>query len=161
MSELAAVLHETGKSHGEAACLLYSASYEQGVREGEKNLAKYAFNGPFSLSVQYLLGLGLELMLKSIIAAADPEVDAKWLQNNVGHDLVAALDQAEHRGFKTKAGHLRELVELMREPYRLHCFRYERPLQMKLAGDFDQIVEVLTILEGEARRGSLSADLRS
>lgn len=55
------VLYQNGKAHAEASCLLYAASFEQAEREGAEDRAKYAFNGPYSLSVQYLLGLGLEL----------------------------------------------------------------------------------------------------
>ena len=150
-NDLALVLHQTGKAHAEACCLLYKASFGQGQTEGADDLCKYAFNGPYSLSIQYLLGLGLELMLKSAIAAWDSEVDAEFLRNNVGHDLVVALDQAEQRGFKSQAAHLRELVEILRDPYRKHWFRYERPPQMKLPGDFDQVVATLTALESELR----------
>lgn len=149
MSTLAVVLHQNGKAHAEASCLLYAASFDQAKREGVEDRAKYAFNGPYSLSVQYLLGLGLELMLKSAVVAFDPKADAEYLRKELGHDLVASLDQAERRGFKSQAPHLRKLVELLRDPYKQHWFRYERPDQFELPGDFDQVVETLKVLEGE------------
>lgn len=148
-STLASVLHQNGKAHAEASCLLYSASFDQAEREGVEDRAKYAFNGPYSLSVQYLLGLGLELMLKSAIVAWDPKATAEFLRKEVSHDLVTALDAAERRGFKSQAPHLRELVEILRDPYKQHWFRYERPDQFRLPGDFDQVVETLKVLEGE------------
>lgn len=148
-NDLARALHDTGKAHAEASCLLYAASFEQAKRESVEDREKYAFNGPYSLSVQYLLGLGLELMLKSAIIACDAGADSEYLQKEVRHDLVAALDQAERRGFHSEAPHLRDLVTLLREPYRQHWFRYERPEQFKLPGNFDQVVETLTILEKE------------
>lgn len=148
-NELAEALLLSGRGHGESSCLLYRASIEQAEREGFEYTADYAFNGPYSLSVQNLLGLSLELMLKSAIVAWDPDATVNFLRNEVRHDLVVALDEAERRGFSSQAHHLRELVTVLRDPYHLHWFRYERPNQFNLPGDFDQIVEVLHVLHGE------------
>lgn len=148
-NDLAEGLYQTGKAHAEASCLLYKASIGQGEAEGADDLLKYAFNGPQSLSIQYLLGLGLELMLKSAIVAWDGEVDASYLQSKVGHDLVTALDEAEKRGLQPQDAYLRKVVEILREPYRRHWFRYERPQQMMLPSDFDQLVQMLAALEGQ------------
>lgn len=153
--ELAKELCHTGRSHAAASCLLYRATVEHAVDEGIEDTVSYAFNGPNSLSIQYLLGLGLELMLKSAIVAWDSNVDAKYLQNKVGHDLVGALDEAEKRGFASDAPNLREILEVLREPYKQHWFRYERPEQFQLPADFDQIVETLTVLE-EALQAKLA-----
>ena len=153
MSKLAAALHQTGKAHAGAACLLYSASIDyardpEGIERVEDQIT-YAFNGPYSLSLHYLLGLGIELMLKAVIVALDPSIDAKYLQNEIGHDLVKGLDEAERRGFASKAPHLRDIVELLRAPYKLHWFRYDRPKEMRLPGSFDQVVLMLSAVERE------------
>lgn len=153
MTKLATELYRSGKAHAGAACLLYRASIDyaasdEGIEPLEDRI-KYAFNGPNSLSLHYLLGLGLELMLKAVIAALDAEVDAKFLQNEVGHDLARALDEAERRGFKSEAQHLRELVALLRDPFKKHWFRYERPEEIPLPGEFDEVVEVLKIFDPE------------
>ena len=146
---LATLLHDTGKAHAEASCLLYRASLEQAERDEIEDRVTYAFNGPFSLSTQYLLGLGIELMLKSAIVAWDPKVDAEYLRKEISHDLVTALDEAERRGLKSEAPHLREIVEILRDPYKKHWLRYEHPPTFNLPADFDQIVATLTVLESE------------
>jgi hypothetical protein len=146
---LASELHQTGKAHSWSSCLLYRASIHYAEDEGIEDPQAYAFNGTPSLAIHYLLGLGLELMLKSAIAAWDPAVDAGYLRDAIGHDLVKALDEAEARGFASQAPHLRELVELLRKPYRQHWFRYERPDQIPLPGDFDQVVETLATFESD------------
>ena len=45
-NDLAHVLHQTGKAHAEACCLLYKASFGQGQTVGADDLFKYAFYGP-------------------------------------------------------------------------------------------------------------------
>lgn len=147
-NELAALLHDNGSAHASAACLLYRASLEQADRENVEDRARYAFNGPYSLSVQYLLGLGIELMLKAVIAAGDRAVDGDFLRKRVGHDLAVALEMAEQAGLAEEA-QLRDLVGVLREPYRQHWLRYERPAQFALPDDFDEVVKVLTDLEHE------------
>jgi hypothetical protein len=142
-------LHITGKAHAEASCLLYKASIEQGEDEGADDPIAFAFNGPYSLSVQYLLGLGLELMLKSAIVAWDQKVDSDYLQKKVGHDLLTALKEAEHRGFTSQSRYLRDIVEVLHAPYKQHWLRYERPKRFNLPADFDQVVEALTVLEND------------
>lgn len=156
--DLAKALHQTGKAHAGASCLLYGSSLEHAENEGIEDAQRYAFNGPNSLSIQYLLGLGLELMLKSAIVAWDLSVDATYLQQTVGHDLTKALDEAEGRGFTSEAPNLRQLLEILRDPYKKHWFRYERPPQFNLPGDFDQVVETLTVLENELAKKLCSAE---
>ena len=150
-AELAAQLYRSGKAHAAASCLLYRAAVEhaKASEEIKDDPLDFAFNGTYSLSIHYLLGLGLELLLKAIIAACDPEVDEKYLKTEVGHDLVKALDEAEHRGFKSEAYHLREMAELLREPYKQHWLRYKQPARMPLPGDFDQVVRLLVIFDSE------------
>lgn len=147
--ELAKQLHQTGKAHAWTSCLLYRASVRYAQEEDFEDPQAYAFNGTPSLSIHYLLGLGLELMLKSAIVAWDQEVDAEYLRNEIGHDLIRALDRAEARGFETQAPHLRALLKLLRAPYKQHWFRYSRPEQMDLPGNFEQVVETLEIFENE------------
>ena len=96
---LAKELHQTGKAHAWSSCLLYRASIRHAEDEGIEDPQAYAFNGTPSLAIHYLLGLGLELMLKSAIVAGDAAVDDACLRNTIGHDLVRALDEAEARGF--------------------------------------------------------------
>lgn len=156
-TELAALLLRNGKEHAESACLLYRAAHDIAHAENIEDEEAFAFYGPYSLSVQYLLGLGLELMVKSAIVAWDAEADAKYLRNEVGHDLIAALDQAEARGFTSSAPNLRALLDVLREPYKQHWLRYERPDQFELPSSFDEIVPILETLYSEVRT-KLDAD---
>ena len=121
-------LFESGRSHALAADLLYRSALAEGVANGVKDPADYAFNGSYSLSTFYLLGLGLELMLKAAIVAHDGPSDERSMRE-IGHDLVIALDRAE--------------------PAKLHWFRYARPANMPLPGDFNQVVETLQCLDEE------------
>lgn len=146
---LARKLHQAGKGHAWASCLLYAASIRHATEEGIQDPELFAFNGTASLSVHYLLGLGLELMLKATIVVSDPQVDEGFLRNTVRHDLRRALDEAEARGFATQAPHLREIVEALHTPFLAHWFRYGRPDQMLLPGDMEQVVETLRIFEDE------------
>ena len=141
-------LFESGRSHALAADLLYRAALAEGVANGVKDPADYAFNGSYSLSTFYLLGLGLELMLKAAIVAHDGPSDERSMRE-IGHDLVIALDRAETAGFHSNAPRLRDLVEVMNEPFKLHWFRYARPANMPLPGDFNQVVETLQCLDEE------------
>lgn len=153
MSDLATELYQSGRAHAGAACLLYRASIDyakndEGIQAHEDRIT-YAFNGPNSLSLHYLLGLGLELMLKAVIAELDPNADEKYLQNKIGHDLLKALDEAEKRGFKSEAQHLGAIVKLLQDPYKEHWFRYKRPAQIPLPGNFDEVVEMLKVFDPE------------
>jgi hypothetical protein len=147
--DLAKLLFHTGRQHAGAACLLYRAAIQYAAEEGVGDPVSEGLNGPNSLSIQYLLGLGLELILKAAIVVGDPTTDARFLQFEVGHDLVKALDEAEKRGFASAAPHLRDIVTLLRDPFAKHWFRYQRPDQFKLPGDFDQVVQTLQVLEVE------------
>lgn len=147
--ELAKQLYESGKAHASTSCLLYRASIEYAEDEHFEDPHAFAFNGTPSLSIHYLLGLGLELLLKSAIVMCDPDVDRANLQISIGHDLTKALDAAEARGFASNAQYLRDLTNLLRVPYRQHWFRYDRPDHMNLPGNFDQVAETLMVLDGE------------
>lgn len=160
-TELAKQLHESGKAHAWSACLLHKASVRHAEDEEIDDPQLFAFNGTPSLSIHYLLGLGIELMLKSAIVAWDPDVNAGYLQNTVGHDLIKALDEAEARGFTSQAEHLRELSDLLRAPYKKHFFRYDRPAQMNLPGDFVQVEATLGQLESELATKLQSSELQA
>jgi hypothetical protein len=149
--ERASDLYHTGRSYAGACCMLHRATLDYTEEEGIEDRDTYVFNGPNSLAITYLLGLGLELMLKGAIVALDPGADARYLQKEIGHDLLAALDQAEHRGFASQAGNLRQLVDVLRDPYRQHWLRYERPDQFNLPDNFEQIVAILEAVEGDIK----------
>ncbi|NLR69335.1 hypothetical protein HGI47_00415 [Novosphingobium sp. ERN07] len=148
--EFARMLFESGRSHALSSDLLYRAAYQEAVDLGHADPTLFAFNGSYSLSTHYLLGLGLELMLKSAIVAWGGEADERALRN-IGHDLVNALDAAEAAGFNSEAPNLRNLLEVLNEPFKQHWFRYERPENFALPGDFGQVVETLLILDDEIR----------
>ena len=148
---LATELFETGRSHALTAELLYRASIEEGHRKGVADVDLFAFNGPHSLSLHYLLGLGIELMLKAAIVAWSGVEDEKFLRLDIGHDLIRALDAAEEAGFHSAAPHLREITQVLREPYKAHWFRYGKPDEFALPGDFVQVVTSLDVLDGELR----------
>lgn len=141
-------LYTSGRSHGMGANRLWAKALEEGMEVGHDDIDLFAFNGPFSLSINHLAGLSLELLLKAAYVATGGPADDKHLRNEIGHDLQRALDLAEERGFRSRAPHLREIVERMSEPYDKHWFRYDRPNQFLLP-DFGQINEALVVLEEE------------
>lgn len=148
--KLARELFETGRSHALASDLLYRSAVIEGEERSLEDPTHFAFNGPYSLSIHYLLGLGLELMLKAALVAWDDTADERRLRS-IGHDLVAALDEAEAAGFKSEAPSLREILEVLDEPFKQHWFRYERPERFELPGDFPQVVAALDVLDMELR----------
>jgi hypothetical protein len=150
-ADLACQLFETGRSHALAADLLYrSALIEGDGRADVTDPEHFAFNGTYSLSIYYLLGLGLELMLKAAIVAWGGPSDEKSLRA-LGHDLTGALDAAEATGFVSQAPHLRDILSVMQEPFKQHWFRYGRPDNFTLPGDFAQVVALLEVLDAELR----------
>ena len=148
--ELARSLFESGRAHALSAHLLYRASIDAGHDQSVADPEHFAFNGTHSLSVHYLLGLGIELMLKAAICGWDGACDEKRLRE-IGHDLLATLDAAEVAGFHSSAPRLRDLLEVLQEPYKAHWFRYLHPEQFPLPGDFVQVVETLATLDDELR----------
>lgn len=147
--DLADTLYRTGTAHARAACLLYRAAVADAAEAGIDDPVGHVFNGQMSLSVQHLLGLGLELMLKSVIVAFDGGVDEAFLRKEIGHDLVSAFDEAVKRGFAPKATHLPDLVAVLQSPYAKHWFRYGRPDAFALPSDFNQVVATLEALDGD------------
>jgi hypothetical protein len=147
---LANSLLESGRGHALSAVLLRDASLQKAQLENMPDAERFAFNGPHSLSVHYLLGLGIELMLKAALSRLDDEMDDRGLRG-IGHNLIRALDLTEAAGFISQAPNLRELVGILNEPYQSHWLRYERPGEFPLPGDFEQVVETLAILDEELR----------
>ncbi|WP_417593069.1 hypothetical protein [Parasphingorhabdus sp.] len=148
---MALQLYETGRSHALASDLLYRSAIIEGQdRDDTSDPEHFAFNGTYSLSIHYLLGLGLELMLKSAIVAWGGRHDDKSLRD-VGHDLIKALDTAEAVGFESHAPNLRDLLKVLQEPFKQHWFRYGRPDDFPLPGDFAQVVATLEVLDEEIR----------
>lgn len=154
--ELARNLYESGRCHALSSSLLYRSAIKDGESRDVADPELFAFNGPYSLSMHLLLGLGLELMLKAAILAWNADADSDYLRDEVGHDLTKALGKAMDAGFKSKAPNLDRMVEVLHQPYKEHWFRYERPEQMALPGDYSEIIEALDILDRE-----LESKLRS
>lgn len=146
--ELARQLHETGRSHALASHELFKAALSYAEEHGIKDRELFAFNGTFSLSIHYLIGLGLELFLKAAYVAHGGQADAKHLRVAIGHDLLTALEMAKAQGFHSEAPHLDELVEHLREPHKAHFFRYDRPNEIALP-DVDQTVKAFAVLDDE------------
>jgi len=142
-------LYISGRSHGMGANRLWARALEEGCEAGHDDISDFAFNGPFSLSINHLAGLSLELLLKAAYVASGGPADDGHLRE-IGHDLLRTLDLVEELGFRSQATHLRGIVELMSEPYRKHWFRYDRPNEFLLP-DFDPINETLAVLEAEVR----------
>jgi hypothetical protein len=148
--DLARKLFETGRSHALSSNLLYRSAIIDGKDRGIEDPEHFAFNGPYSLSINYLLGLGLELMLKAAIVAWGGPSDDKSLKE-IGHDLIKALNSAEAAGFHSTAPHLRDIVNVLQAPFREHWLRYGRPDEFLLPADFSQLVSTLELLDDEIR----------
>ena len=146
--EIAQGLFETGRGHAMAAQLLYLAALDKGEEEGKADPDQFAFNGVYSLSIHHLVGLGFELMLKAAYVALGGDPDDGHLQRAIGHDLRAALDLAGEQGFHSTAHHLPEIVDILRDPYKAHYFRYHRPETFPLP-DFANLEQALVTLAGE------------
>lgn len=114
-----------------SSILLHNASLERAVAEDHPDPDQFAFNGTYSLSVHYLVCLGLELYLKAAYVHHSGEGSHKAL-HAIGHDLVAALDAAEKHGFECQVENIREIADLLRLPHLKHYFRYNIPAEMPL-----------------------------
>lgn len=146
---LAHNLYTYGRSHALAADRLYRAAIEDGREKNLDDPESFAFNGPYSLSIYYLPCLGLELLLKAAyLVLGGPNENKELLR--IGHDLNEALGKAEERGFRSNAPNLREIVDLLCEPYIAHNFRYDMPDELPLP-DFMQMVEALQVLDDELK----------
>lgn len=146
--DLARELFETGRAHAMSAHFLHKCALREAADRDLEDPELFAFNGIYSLSQHYLLGLGLELLVKAAIVAWGGPSDEKSLRA-IGHDLIAGLDAAEAAGFKSAAPSLRGLLNVLNEPYKAHWFRYGRPNEIPLPGDMKQVVETIAVLDEE------------
>jgi hypothetical protein len=129
--EIARSLYEGARAHALSGNLLYKAAMAKAADEGHPDPAASAFNGTYSLSIHYLIGLSLELYLKSAYVLHGGAADDKSLRA-IGHNLIEALNAVESQGFHSQAPNLREIAEHLNEPFSQHYFRYQRPEQMPL-----------------------------
>ena len=139
-------LFETGRAHAMAAAHLFESSIQFAKTNGVDDPELFAFNGTFSLSVHYLMGLGAELMLKAAYIGHGGDPNPKHLRTDIGHDLIKALDHAEEMGFEPSVENLREILEHLREPYLMHFFRYDRPDKIVLP-DIPVVIEMFAALD--------------
>ncbi|WP_426275323.1 hypothetical protein [Sphingomonas sp. FW199] len=144
--EIALQLYQVGRSHALSAFELYRASIRYAEERGLEDPEHFAFNGTFSLSTHYLLGLGLELMLKAAVCLVEVEISPNDLKR-LGHNLLDALDRIERGNFDHDMTALRNLVEIMHQPYLSHWLRYEHPDQFFLPGDLAQVQETLRLFD--------------
>ena len=129
--EVARDLFESARGHAQSGNLLYNAAFAKAEDEGRPDPAQWAFSGPYSISIHYLIGLSLELLLKTAYVLHGGGADDKSLRA-LGHRLVDTLDTVEGLGFHSQAPNLREIAEHLNEPYAQHHFRYFQPAKMPL-----------------------------
>ncbi|QIG54879.1 hypothetical protein G6N82_12590 [Altererythrobacter sp. BO-6] len=154
--EVAEALYQLGRAHSLSGNHLFAKAIDYAIEQKIPDPDHFAFNGTFSLSTYYLLGLGIELLVKAAYVASGGESDDKHLRNAIGHDLQKALEQARSVGFETNAPRLNGIVGSLSEPYKQHFFRYAKPTEMGLP-IVPEVVEALVVLdeEVEALIGSL------
>lgn len=115
---------------------------------GADDPERAVFNGKYSASIYLLLGYAFELLLKAAFVAngGDP---GQLGPRGIGHDLGAALNAAEERGFHSDAPHLRQIVELLRSPHREHQFRYGGMDEFPLPANVSEVLASLHHLASE------------
>lgn len=147
MSEgLALQLHQVGRSHALSSFQLYQGAIRYAEDHGLEDPEHFAFNGTFSLSTHYLLGLGLELMLKAAVCSVEKEISPNDLKS-LGHNLLKAVNRVEGGGFEHDMAAVRNLAEIMQKPYLSHWLRYEHPEQFPLPGDLAQVQETFRLFD--------------
>jgi hypothetical protein len=129
---------------------LWARALEEGVQIGVEDIDDFAFKGPFSMSVNLLVGRSLELFLKAAYVALGGRSEDSYLRNEIGHDLITALERAKEQGFTSEAPHLEEIVERINEPYKKNWFRYNP--QDVLLPEFEALNSALVSLEAEVGR---------
>lgn len=88
-------LFRRGYSFGLSACQLAQVAKAVALARNETDWEKSVINGAHSPAIWFLAGFAFELFLKSAIAAKGGDTTEIKL---LGHDLVAALENAEERG---------------------------------------------------------------
>jgi len=144
--ELALQLYQVGRAHALSSFQLYQTASRYAEEHGLEHQESFAFNGTFSLSTYYLMGLGLELMLKAAVCSVEPEVSPKQLKH-LGHDLLVLVNRVEETGFEHDMVAVRRLAEIMQQPYLSHWLRYEDPEQFALPADLDQVQETFRLFD--------------
>ncbi len=147
-SDAAREMYETGRAHGLSAQLLYTSAILEGKERELPDPEHFAFNGTYSLSIYYLVGLSFELMLKAATIAWGGSSDERAMRE-IAHDLNKAFQSAKAAGFQSKAPNLTEILEALQEPFKLHWFRYQRPEHFRLPRDFPSVITNLAILDDE------------
>jgi hypothetical protein len=137
----------SGRSHGVAAQLLYSAALEEGRERFPEDPEHFAFNGTYSLSIFNLFGLAIELMLKAAFVNAGGDASDQSLKR-LGHKLVETFTAAQDQGFVSEAPNLAAIIEVLDQPYRESFFRYRRPEQFGLPS-VEQVINCLSVLDDE------------
>lgn len=94
---LAGALFRRAYSFGLSAIQLAHVATAIAVQRDDANIEKSVFNGAHSPAMWFLVGFAFELFLKSAILATGGS--AKEIKT-IGHDLVTALEKAEHSGLK-------------------------------------------------------------
>lgn len=150
---IAKKLLENGLSHGFSGLLLYNAARNHGSHDlglSGADLDRFVFNGKCSLSVNYLLGLGLELLLKSAYVAYGGDSTVAHLKAVIGHDLKKAFTLASKQGLQSRDKALVDLVGYLNKPYQRH-FRYGRPDGHQLPNNMEQVAAIYQSLYDEVQ----------
>jgi hypothetical protein len=145
--EIARSLYESARAHALSCNLLYVAALNRAVEEDHPDPDRFVFNGTYSLSIHFLMALGLEMYLKAAYVYHSGAESTKQLKK-IGHDLVAALDATEQHGFHSIAPNLRQIVEILREPLLGEYFRYNIPTQMPLPS-VAEVIGTIQVLDDE------------
>lgn len=146
-AEIARGLFESARGHALAGELLYKAALAKAEEDGHPDPAQWAFSGPYSISIHYLIGLSLELLLKTAYVLHGGGADDKSLRA-LGHRLVDTLNAVEALGFHSQAPNLSEIAGYLNEPYAQHHFRYFQPDQMPLP-DVPDVYAAFQVLTDE------------
>lgn len=145
--EVARSLFEAGRAHAMSSILLHNAAIARAIEDKNPDPEKFAFNGTYSISIYYLVCIGLELYLKAAYVHYSGDGSHKAL-HAIGHDLVAALDEAEKHGFKSTVENLHEIADLLRLPHLKHYFRYNTPAEVPLP-EVAGVIAAIQIIDDE------------
>lgn len=85
-------------------------------------------------------------MLKAAVCSLEEEISPNELKR-LGHNLLDAVDRVEKGDFDHDMAAVRNLAEVMQQPYLSHWLRYEHPEQFPLPGDFAQIQETFRLFD--------------
>jgi hypothetical protein len=146
--KLARNLWTMGGGHALGAEAVIRHAQDWARETGAEDQEKAVFNGKYSASIYLLLGYAFELLLKAAFIAHGGDPDQLG-PRGIGHDLAAALNAAEERGFQSSAPHLTQIVELLHPSHRAHQFRYGGMDEFPLPANVDEVVASLHHLASE------------